>query len=628
MSDFTTWSSRPVRSVWGEGCRLLFYFALIAAVLAPGGFLGFTNDESGYVAINTEEFASHPLIPYITHVDVGHPMVYAYLNGLLWRLFGRSNAIANISIWLYGALVLYAVDLLTARVTRDKKKCGMRNAECGINDCGLKSGPRWTGPLAALGVFSSPLFISHAAQYLDAIPYVAFLLLMVLAWAAGRRVQLGCWGLMLALTRMTGCLGMLGLGLFDIGHGWFVARLRTPRQWLAHMLPYLAAGGLFILYWAVKLYLFKLPVSNFKANSMDFNNLATTRLYAQRIVFYILNTPRGTFAPLLWLAGAGAAAAGLRRLFSVERGARSAERRARSITGTSTSTTFSALRPPRSTLFAEDPTPGAAAIYTALLAALLPLALFHCVYVLNPNARWFISGQALLVIAGVHGAATLLGQWRVLALPPLLAWCALQGVFWHRAWVERCPLLPPATRARMCPLPDYTLDLNDRKLLLHDMMDWILKNATSDPAILTGYPTTTPFREPSAGFSTAKFAKSGDFGWLGRDALLQNPTAAQQPTEYWIKRIAASYLDFYVIVGSWDRSKPYLKNFANIQKDYPFRAVFERRSRSGETLTIYQRQVSAAEREQWNKRYQRWLARQRALLKENREKELAKKAGK
>lgn len=540
---------RPESPRLEKFCRFAFFFALLAAVLAGDASRGFTDDESGYVALNTEEFASHPWKPYLVKtMDAGHPMIYAWADGVLWSIFGHSNAIAHVSIWCYGAVALMTLQRLMALLLRNRRGAGA---------------PRWAGLLAALCLFSTPLFISHVSQYLDAIPYTAFLLLMVLAWAEGRRRWIAVWATLLALTRITGFMGVLGLGLFDLGYGWLALRRRSPRELLRHMKPYFISGGIFIAYWIQKMVILRLPFNNFKKNDFSFADPKTIRVYILKINEFILDLPRYSFRLLLWAIVAALAVQAVRWLW---------RRLAKS----------PATPPP-----AADGLPGPAAIYAALLASMLISTAFYCVYFMFPNPRWLISWHALLVLAGVHALVVLFGRWRLLAVPLLLLWCGLQATRWHQAWVEKSPFIPTARQPRFIEKAVFTLDINRRKALVEGAVAWMLKN-TRNPLILCAYPTSTAFFMPSAGYTAVGFAKTQDFNNLTHNGALAFPPI--------VEGFVRSNPELYIVMTNFDKSAPlpagskqpnYARDFAEICRTQPFTVVFERAEDNHDWIKIY-----------------------------------------
>jgi hypothetical protein len=97
----------------------LFYLSLIAIVFADHAFSGFIGDGAGYVAPNTHEYSTHPLFSFLTHQDTGHPVIYAWFNGLMWRWFGIQPVIAKVSIWFYAAFSVVATQYLAQRVVEN-----------------------------------------------------------------------------------------------------------------------------------------------------------------------------------------------------------------------------------------------------------------------------------------------------------------------------------------------------------------------------------------------------------------------------------------------------------------------------------------------------------------------------
>lgn len=526
---------------------LLFtlYFLLIALTLARSLGYGFTGDESGYVALNTEEFAAHLACPYIftPGLDTGHPMLYAYPVAVLWRLFGQSNAAANIMMWICAALSLVATHRLAQRILAHASVARL---------------PRWAGPAAALALYSTPLFISHAAQYLDPMPYLALLLWMLLAWAGGRRKTLALLGAMLSLIRITGCLSVLGLGMFDLAWSWFALRRRTWRDSLITLAPYLAAAAVFLAYLAIKLIVLKRSLTNFAGHTFGLADWPDIRRNILNVRSGIYGIPPYSFKPLIEFTAVAFIIVLLRRHLRLNLAAPAPE------------------NPP------SPLQPGALAIYGAALASMLFPTLFAIAYRLDPQPRWFLPYHAFFVIMALHAMSALLGRSAQWALPLLALWCGLQAMRWQNHWVERCGAsLPPATRARLLTPPPFTLDILQRKELNHRAAAWVAQHAHA-PTLFCAWPTSGIFQDRAAGYA-APYGKAFKANWL----LLQPDPLAS------FNAVIRDGREVYVVEASWD-----LENekslLSELMRPHAFRQVFMERSGSGEWIGIYKAEESSA----------------------------------
>lgn len=525
--------------------RFAAYFLLLAALLGHGLHYGFTGDEAGYVAPNTAELADHPFVPFVFKIDTGHPMVYIYPVALLWRWLGICNAAANVATWIYTALALAALHSLARRMLARAPE---------------KRAPAWMGAAAALALCSTPLFISLAAQYLDPMPYLALLLMMVLAWAGGRRVALGLLATLLALVRITGCFSVLGLGLFDLGHQWFVLRRRSWRGAARALVPYAAAGCVLSVYLAYKLFILHRPMSTIAGNKPQFAGWVLIQNNLECTLRHILQIPRYGFKIMLAIAVAAVlvtlARRGWRRMHEGRAAAGGVHKE-------------QASRPPQ---------PGPAALYGALGAAMLAPTLFYIidfVYFIQP--RYLLFWHAFLIIAGVHGLLVLLGRRAWLVLPILGLWCGVQVVRWHGQWVDRVfASAKPATRARLRTMSAFSLDMQDSKVLTHKAVDW-LRRKCAQPTTLCTYPSIVAFGDQTTGYGPPHGTT------LSVDWVRHNDPKAH------LASIIRKTHDVYFVRGSWDIRNEIVTE-DELMADYDFRKVFHKRARSGEWIQIFKYQ--------------------------------------
>lgn len=500
--------SNPAECAWKSHLRrFTLYFLLMAAILFHARHFGFNGDESGYVSPNTAEIASHPFNPFIFEIDTGHPIIYTYPVAVAWRLLGMRNVAANIAMWVYAALALTALHALARRMLARAPK---------------KRAPAWLGAASALALLSTPMFISLTAQYLDPMPYLAALLLMVLAWASGRRIALGVLAVLLALIRITGSFSVLGLGLFDLGYQWFVLRRRSWRGVLNALAPYAATGAVVFVYMSIKLFVLHRPMSTIRANKMSFAGWAGIQRNIDWTLGALFRMPRYCFTIMLVIAGMAVIVTlvrrGLRRLRGPQAGAAEAP-----------------AQPAAETL------PGGAAIYGALFAAMLAPTLFYIIdFVWFLQPRYLLFWHALLVIMGVHGLAVLLGRRAWLVLPVLGLWCGLQVTRWHGHWVDRAlTFCSPRTRGQLSLGPTFSLDVLYYKELTGKAVNWV-RRKSPNAATFCNYPTTSAFGCEFTGYGPVlgvNYATS----WISRD----------NPKDY-LYRSLREGREVYFVLASWD----------------------------------------------------------------------------
>jgi hypothetical protein len=277
----------------------LFYFFLIAAILAGYAFCGFIGDAAADVAVNTHEYSTHPGFPFLSEQDTGHPLIYAWFNGFLWRWFGIRPVIASVSIWVYVALSLVALHYLTQKIVEVS--------------LGAKA-PRWAGLAAALCLLATPLFISNTAQYLSAVPHLAFSLMMLAAWYRHRRGWLTFWAFFLTFTRITGSLSVFGVGLFDLGRELYSNQCRRPRRLLVLMLPYIFCGLLFMVHLSFKLLVLERPLTTIGSNELFAGGPSSILQQIGIIIQHTFTMPRFSFSLFMIPIGFALCLSGYRKI--------------------------------------------------------------------------------------------------------------------------------------------------------------------------------------------------------------------------------------------------------------------------------------------------------------------------
>lgn len=492
----------------------IFYFSLIATVLSGYAFYGFIGDAAAYVAYNTYEYSTHPLFPYLAEQDTGHPLIFAWLNGLFWSRFGIQPFIANVSIWLYAAMALVALQYLTQNVV--------------AASLGSKA-PRWAGLAAALCLFSTPLFISNTAQYLSALPHLAFSLMMLVAWYRRRPGWLVLWALLLTFTRITGFLSVLGLGLFDLGRELYFHRVRRPRRLLALMLPYVICGFFFTTYLSIKLIALDRPLTTMAQNEL-FAEKPIFVLHQIRIIMgHSFAQPRYSFSLIIIPIGIALGSWCYRKL-----GARMA--------------------------LQTDPgaSPRNPALYGAFLLVIFMPGLLYAVHELWPQPRWFLTSHALVILAGMHALFFLLPRFPKVVMAALVLWCSLQILRWQPTWVPE--IFPNRLRIQrqMAIYPYLTLDFVKQKQLYHRLADWYQERPLASLAFIAAWPTYKVLDCPQSGYIQDS-NKVGAIDWLAGDPVrLRN----------FIHLASAKYDSLYFLFASWDNTQTQ-KHMVEMLHEYP-----------------------------------------------------------
>ncbi len=501
---------RPVPALLQHLLLFLLYFSLIAAIQAPRAGEGMYGDDGAYAARNALEFSRHPLSPYaglapVEAVDTGHPLFHVWLVGVQWAMFGPHIFLIYLNLWAWGAWAL----LMTHLLARDLGRLAFAGRT-----------PRWVGPATALALMSLPWFISHTQQFLDAIPQLALFVTMIWLWMSRRRGWLTVVLCLLPLVRLTGAFIVLGLGVYDLAHGW-LARRRRGWWWLARTLaPYAAAAFCLGIYLAIKLLVLKLPLSTIPANSAQWvtspipgietvgGMLATNVHYTWQ---YFLGPMPYSISPLFLSVGAALALLGSRAL---ARG----------------------RRPPRPGRLIGS---GYGAVVGAALAALVCDTGFYLVNGHFLLARRFLPHQLVLLVLAVHALVFMFGRWNRLGLVLLLAWSGLQGVRWHEAWVERLVANPARSKYLVGHFIEHNQDLAERKALLHELADWIVAGSPR-VCYLGGHLGTSMIRFSANGYLPF------DLNWLPVNWLLQQWNVGQalahhQSMDYSTALILASF---------------------------------------------------------------------------------------
>jgi hypothetical protein len=521
----------------------VFYFSVIAAILSGYAFCGFIGDAAAYVARNTHEYSTHPLLPYLTVQDTGHPLIFAWLNGLLWRAWGIQPLIANVSIWLYAALALTALQFLAQNVV--------------TTTLGARA-PRWAGLAAALCLLSTPLFIANTAQYVGELPHLAFNLMMLAAWYRRRRGWLTFWAFLLTFTRITGCLAVLGLGLFDLGRELRAGGMRRPRRLFVLMLPYLICGLLFAVYLTVKLWVLGRPLTTIEVNEAFAGGSTTLLGQAGIILAHTFNQPRYSFGLLAIPAAIALGLHGWRRF---------------------------ALRSDR----AGDAAVGIsnAALYSAFAAVAVVPALLYALHDLWPQPRWFLIHHALIVLLGVHGLFCLAPRSRATVAAILIAWCSLQILRWQPSWIRVAFSAHPKIQQQLIMYPPLTLNEVHLKRLYHRLAEWYERRPLRSAFFLAAWPTTHVLDRPQSGF----IRDTNQIGAI--DRLAADP---DQLTNL-VLLANAQYDDLYLLYASADAEQIRDKTLEVLARHPAFRIETLLRDEYGNEIRIYRYDADAAARD-------------------------------
>lgn len=526
--DLNSKLSKTMRSACTRNIALPLaaWFALIALLLFPTAQLGFISDAAGYISDDTAIYASHPLMPFLEFNDSGHPLVFAWINGIIWHLFGQSNAVANVSIWLYAAIALTAFQSLARRM---------------FANYGRVAG--WGSWLATLCLFITPAFIGNAAYYATAIPTLAFALAMIAAWAAGRRGWIGFWAVMLAFTRITGIVSVAGLAIADFAWHWLAGRRRG--RLARSIVPYLAAPILLGIYLFIKMVVLGRPLSTY--------GQATGFLFDRQYFFdqiclcfkYTLSFPPQGVDWCVWPAAAGLALAGARRLWQ-----------------------------PAWRRQPMGEHPGGAAIYAGLVAVNVPMFLLYAVHTYPAQPGWFLPAVALVVLAGIHGLFVVFGRWPALALTPALMWCVLQWAHASEGRLHRLQRHYPILN-RTWATPPNSLDSIDCRRLNEQAARWI-ESSGPHPAVLSIWESIVIQSRPSAGFVRRPVE---GFSIV---TAIQNNTL-----DRYLTQARGKYDPVLLVHASWD-SRDQQPLIAEVLARYPaFEPAAEFSSESGRWIRIY-----------------------------------------
>lgn len=504
----------------------LFYFFAIAAILSPHAYDGFIGDAAAYVAVNTYEYSIHPWFPFLSEQDTGHPLIYGWLNGLLWRWFGFQPVIANVSIWCYAALALVAIQYLTQKVVRATP--------------GLRA-PRWAGVAAASCLLSTPLFISHTARYLSAMPHLAFALMMLVAWYRNKRGWLTLWTFLLTFTRITGFLSVFGLGLFDLGRELFRNGLRRPKTLVVLMIPYVTCGSFLIAYLTTKVFLLERPMTTIEQNRIFVDGDTSFIRQLGWITEHTFQQPRYGFSLLAIPIIIALIVYGYQR------------QRKKSPAGSNKGE-------PRES-------PSNQVFYGAFLLVMLVPALLYAVHHLWPQPRWFLIHHALIVIAGVHSLLYLMRNRRKLIGLAILLWCGLQIFRWQPDWVLRTFSSHPSMQQQLVMYPSLTLNIAKQKRLYHELALWCQDRDPDSSAFIAAWPTYKVFDSRQSGYIQEPYNVSS-IEWLAQ---------GEHRLEHFIRMAHAERDDLYLLLASWDQHEAQGK-IADVLDHYPafqLEAVFD-----------------------------------------------------
>lgn len=496
----------------------LINLALIAIVLRDGLQLGFFGDGAGYVSINTHEYSQRLWPPYLTYQDSGHPLIFAWVNGVFWRLLGVQNWVANLSIWIYAALSVTALMTLTRDLTRG---------------LGIKVSNA-AAILSALALFSTPLFIGNATVYTSAIPHLAFCMMTLLCWSRGQHRRMTFWALLLVFTRLTGAFALLGLGLFDLVNALRKPGQRNAKSLLKHAAPYLVCAFGLGVYISIKLWVLGYPLTTISANSGHIESLGH---FLQQIVVMLNHTLRipGYSFMLLLIP---IALAGIK--FSWQR--------------------FSQIKSsPNNITNTDTNLPSAPEVYLGAFCMAAASILFYATRSLYPLPQWILINQALLAMAGVHATLWLISgaRLRVVACLLLIGWCSLQGLRWHPVWVERAFAQSPRLQQALAIDPAYSLEALNYKKLYRELSQTLVPSQGMIRTI-TAWPTYPIFGGERSGFFKHYCRHVPVFNWQ------DDPTDVRA----FIDDNIAQGKRQYIVQASWDASVEQ-QHMDSIREAYP-----------------------------------------------------------
>jgi hypothetical protein len=489
----------PVPPVVGCAAEFAAFFFLIAAVLAAHAADGFFGDGATYLTINTAEYAAHPLFPFFDRQDTGHPLIFAWINGLLWRWLGFSTTIANVSMWFYAAWALTLFRRLGQRI--------------GVRLLGIAA-PRWIGLAAALGLFSTPLFIGNTALYLSEMPNLAFSLSMLAAWDRNRRGWMGFWASVTALTRITGCLAVLGLGLFDL---WLRRdRLKRAGSAARQLAPWVAGACVLSVYLGIKLLVLGRPLTTIPVNSSFVLHPADLARQFGVIFLQVLNEPK--WGPGLWLLPI--AAVGVFRI-GVRIGGRA----------------------PDLPSAAPDEQRKAWTLLWGYAAMLVGPTVAYALHDDWPQPRYCVIHQGLILLVGVPALAALLARRQAVAVVLIAGWCLLQIGRWQPTWVETAlqRMGLPGLAPYVAMYPPLTLETAEYKRLNRRLGDWYAAEAPPKTLFLTGYQTAYVLNEPLAGY-VRESSPCYDLKWL---------LAEPERLEDYLALARGEGREIYMVHASW-----------------------------------------------------------------------------
>lgn len=449
------------------------YLACIAAVLNTRLNDGFLGDAIGYMGPATAEFSSHPLFPFL-HDDTGHPLIICYFVGLFWRVFGQSNVAAHLLIWVCGAVALSATHGLAVRVLGRTRG---------------RFGAEWLGVAGAGCLFVQPLFISYTAQYLSAVPHVAFGMALILALRERRYRAAVAWAVLFSMTRATGAVILAAMGAFELF--WLLRNRRSEsdiKKLLIGLSPFVAGGLALAAYIGVKTLVLGLPLTSYPSFQTS-SSSSLSSLWAE-----LRSAWRGTlFFPRLgmglWLVTIilGGFAWIVFRLTGVVPRTRSESGDDKHLPNGEGSFDHDKFR-----------------VYGLFVVMALAIFIFHTIHGLYNHARFFMLIHPALIIAGIDGLLLLSGRRMAFVVFAVVLWGSVQIPRWHDDWIKALTRGTPSSfqDLRVPHITEQTLDIQ-YPIELYENMARYVESASPNCLVLGLYPSNAALALPASGYVRA-----------------------------------------------------------------------------------------------------------------------------
>lgn len=511
-----------------------FAFALLAVTLRDAVVDGFDGDALGHLSPATLEFAQHPWKPFMLKGDPGHPILFAWVVGLLYRVFGVTNALPHLATWVLSAL------LLTKVFELGEHAGGVLGAKAA----------RATGVVAALLLFFHPMFISQAADYLSEMPNTAFMAAAALATLRGKTRAATVWLSLLLLTRLS---GVATFGAFTVFAGILVLLGLKRGEGLRalivkHVGPLFVSGLVFSTYLFVKLVVLKLPLTAFAGNNKWRTLEEIFGGYLRRVLFEAYVVPRMGLWVLLVVGAAGA-------IMWV----------------------FRADRPEREPQVSRD-FRAAAALSLLGLVALANLA-FYAANFNYPQPRYFLVTYPFPIVAGAFGLLVL-SRARLAIYGPLVAlWGGLLLVSWHGRTIAAVTAASPRLgRLLEMPHPPGTNLTQRDRIAYYTRLAGELDAMPERPLVFGLYPTVATLHMSTGGFVEEAFEGGSLNPFPETDALVASACG--------LRASRAPDAPILVVVSSWDVTGPAHRR--RLQADPRFRLRASETPFGGSWAEVYE----------------------------------------